>query len=218
MDAAVEFAVAAPYPDPIQRRPKTSTPESRTFMAQTATAVRELTFGDAIKEAIAEEMRRDPHRRPDRRGRGRGRHHLQGADGPGGRVRHGPRDRHADLRGRLHGPRRGRGDDRHAADRRHHVRRLPDDHHGPAGQPGRQDPLHVGRARGRCRWWCAARWARRAGRPRSTRSRCTRGRATCRASRWSCRRRPTTPRASSRRPSATTTRWSSSSTRSATAR
>ena len=28
-------------------------------MAQTATAVRELTFGDAIKEAIAEEMRRD---------------------------------------------------------------------------------------------------------------------------------------------------------------
>ena len=29
-------------------------------MAQTATAVRELTFGDAIKEAIAEEMRRDP--------------------------------------------------------------------------------------------------------------------------------------------------------------
>jgi pyruvate/2-oxoglutarate/acetoin dehydrogenase E1 component len=29
-------------------------------MAQTALAVRELTFGDAIKEAIAEEMRRDP--------------------------------------------------------------------------------------------------------------------------------------------------------------
>jgi pyruvate dehydrogenase E1 component beta subunit len=29
-------------------------------MAQTATAVRELSFGDAIKEAIAEEMRRDP--------------------------------------------------------------------------------------------------------------------------------------------------------------
>jgi pyruvate dehydrogenase E1 component beta subunit len=29
-------------------------------MTQTATAVRELTFGDAIKEAIAEEMRRDP--------------------------------------------------------------------------------------------------------------------------------------------------------------
>src|SRR5687768_7485174 len=28
-------------------------------MTQTATAVRELTFGDAIKEAIAEEMRRD---------------------------------------------------------------------------------------------------------------------------------------------------------------
>src|SRR4249920_383278 len=29
-------------------------------MPETATAIRELTFGDAIKEAIAEEMRRDP--------------------------------------------------------------------------------------------------------------------------------------------------------------
>src|SRR5438309_3846806 len=29
-------------------------------MLDTATSVRELTFGDAIKEAIAEEMRRDP--------------------------------------------------------------------------------------------------------------------------------------------------------------
>src|SRR5688572_19682620 len=33
---------------------------TRTSMPETATAVRELTFGDAIKEAIAEEMRRDP--------------------------------------------------------------------------------------------------------------------------------------------------------------
>src|SRR5678815_2726205 len=29
-------------------------------MSELATAVRELSFGDAIKEAIAEEMRRDP--------------------------------------------------------------------------------------------------------------------------------------------------------------
>ena len=29
-------------------------------MPELATAIRELTFGDAIKEAIAEEMRRDP--------------------------------------------------------------------------------------------------------------------------------------------------------------
>ena len=29
-------------------------------MLDTATSVRELTFGDAIKEAIAQEMRRDP--------------------------------------------------------------------------------------------------------------------------------------------------------------
>src|SRR5678810_367623 len=33
---------------------------TRTSMPETATAVRELTFGEAIKEAIAEEMRRDP--------------------------------------------------------------------------------------------------------------------------------------------------------------
>src|SRR4029079_12279705 len=33
---------------------------TRTFMPETATAVREITFGEAIKEAIAEEMRRDP--------------------------------------------------------------------------------------------------------------------------------------------------------------
>src|SRR4026208_655254 len=33
---------------------------TRTSMPELATAIRELTFGDAIKEAIAEEMRRDP--------------------------------------------------------------------------------------------------------------------------------------------------------------
>src|SRR5688572_33073186 len=33
---------------------------TRTSMPDTATTVRELSFGDAIKEAIAEEMRRDP--------------------------------------------------------------------------------------------------------------------------------------------------------------
>ena len=70
---------------------------------------------------------------------------VQGADRAGRRVRQGAHHRHADLGGRLHRHRRRRRDDRHAADRRHHVRRLPDAHHGPAGQPGRQDPLHVGR-------------------------------------------------------------------------
>src|SRR6202142_4491814 len=33
---------------------------NRTFMPETATQVRELTMGQAIKEALAEEMRRDP--------------------------------------------------------------------------------------------------------------------------------------------------------------
>src|SRR5688500_19143684 len=33
---------------------------TRTFMPDTATKVREIGFGDAIREALAEEMRRDP--------------------------------------------------------------------------------------------------------------------------------------------------------------
>src|SRR5262245_12096884 len=42
--------------------PRTPMPtrSTSTSMLDTATAVRELTFGDASKEAIAEEMRRDP--------------------------------------------------------------------------------------------------------------------------------------------------------------
>src|SRR6059036_1734533 len=50
-------------------------------------------------------------------------------------------------------------------------------------------------ARSRCRSCSARRWARRAGRPRSTRSRCTRGSATFPASRWRCPRARTRPRA-----------------------
>ena len=140
--------------------------------------VRELTFGDAIKEAIAEEMRRDP------------KVVLMGEDvaeaGTTFKVLTGlvdefGKDRIIDTpisEAGFTGLGVGAAMTGHAADRRHHVRRLPDDHHGPGGQPGRQDPLHVGRQAGRCRWSSARRWARRAARPRSTRSRCTRGRAT----------------------------------------
>jgi hypothetical protein len=71
---------------------------------------------------------------------------------------------------------------------------------------------------GRCRWSSARRWARRADRPRSTRSRCTRGPATSRAEGGGAVDARTTPKGCSRRPCATTTRSSSSSTRSATAR
>ena len=80
-----------------------------------------------------------------RRGRRRGGHAVQGSLRPGRGVRHRARHRLADLRGRHHRPRRRRRDDRHAAGRRHHVRRLPHAGHGPAREPGRQDPLHVGR-------------------------------------------------------------------------
>src|SRR5581483_4536022 len=42
------------------RRIPTPRKSIRTSMLDTATPVRELSFGEAIKEAIAEEMRRDP--------------------------------------------------------------------------------------------------------------------------------------------------------------
>src|SRR6184192_2986867 len=46
---------------PSMPRTRTSTRSPRTFMlTETASGLRELTFGDAVKEAIAEEMRRDP--------------------------------------------------------------------------------------------------------------------------------------------------------------
>src|SRR6185503_10963532 len=42
------------------RRIRTWTKWSRTCMPETAVAVRELTLGEAVREALAEEMRRDP--------------------------------------------------------------------------------------------------------------------------------------------------------------
>src|SRR6187200_1405093 len=45
---------------PSARPTRIRTRSIRTSMLDTATTVRELSFGDAIKEAIAEEMRRDP--------------------------------------------------------------------------------------------------------------------------------------------------------------
>ena len=160
-----------------------------------------------------------PDGRPHGRGRGRGGHDFKVLTGPGRRVRQGPHHRHADLGGRLHRHRRRRRDDRHAADRRHHVRRLPDASSWTrwSTRPPRSTTCRA--ASGRCRWSSARRWARRGGRPRSTRSRCTRGRATFPGLKVvRARRRRTTRRGCSSPRSATTTRSSSSSTRSATAR
>src|ERR1051326_4231134 len=42
------------------RRIRTWTKWSKTCMPETAVAVRELTLGEAVREALAEEMRRDP--------------------------------------------------------------------------------------------------------------------------------------------------------------
>ena len=50
MKKSMEFAIAAPYPG-IDKWNRMSMPE---------TTERELTFGQAIREALAEEMRRDP--------------------------------------------------------------------------------------------------------------------------------------------------------------
>ncbi len=81
-------------------------------MPETAVAVRELTLGEAVREALAEEMRRDP------------RVFIMGEDVAeagtafkvlarlGGGVRNRARARHADLGSRIHGDRRRRGDDR----------------------------------------------------------------------------------------------------------
>ena len=108
-------------------------------------ATKEIGFGDAVREAIAEEMRRDPTvvlMGEDVAEAGTTFKVLKGLVEEFG---HDPHHRHADLGGRFHRPRRRRRDDRHAPDRRHHVRRLPDAGHGPDRQPGGQDPLHVRR-------------------------------------------------------------------------
>ena len=107
--------------------------------------VRELTYGEAVKEAIAEEMRRDPRVfliGEDVAEAGHPFKTLVGLVQEFGTAAH---HRHADLRARLRRHRRGRGHDRHAADRGRDVRRLHHADHGPDGQPGRQGPLHVGR-------------------------------------------------------------------------
>ena len=81
---------------------------------------REITFREALNEALHLEMERDPTRHRPRRGRRRRRRrrpgrsrglgrHLRRHQGPATEVRRGPRDRHADLRVRDHRRRRRRG-------------------------------------------------------------------------------------------------------------
>ena len=143
-------------------------------------AVRELTLGEAVREALAEEMRRDP------------RVFIMGEDvaeaGTAFKV----------LAGLVQefGPERvldtpiseagftgigvGAGDDRNASGGRHHVRRFRRLDHGPDGEPGCQDPLHVGRQMEMLHGAADHARAPHAGRPRNIRSRCTRGSATFR--------------------------------------
>ncbi len=106
---------------------------------------RELTFAQAVREALAEEMRRDSTRVHFRRRRGRGRNAVQSAFRAGRRIRRRTSTRYTDLRSWLHRSWRRRCDDGPATRGRHHVRRFPDADHGSDGQPGRQSSLHVGR-------------------------------------------------------------------------
>ena len=114
-------------------------------MPETATAVRELTFGEAIKEAIAEEMRRDP------------RVVLMGEDvaeaGTTFKVLTGlvdefGKDRIIDTPISEAGF-TGLGVGAAMTGMRPIVDIMFGDflahHHGPGRQPGRQDPLHVRR-------------------------------------------------------------------------
>ena len=121
-----------------------STPSARPRPVREA-GVRELTFGQAINEALREELRRDPAVfviGEDVAEAGTPFKVLLGlVDEFGPR----PRDRLADLGGRHHRDRRRRRDDRDAPGGRHHVRGLPDARDGSAREPGRQGALHVRR-------------------------------------------------------------------------
>ena len=70
---------------------------------------------------------------------------LQGHGRPDGRVRRGPRARHADLRGGLRRRRDRGGDARRAPDRGDHDAQLPAGRDGPGGQPRGQDRRDVRR-------------------------------------------------------------------------
>ena len=105
----------------------------------------ELTYREAVRDALAAAMRarrrRLHHGRGHRRdGRLDGRH-----AGAARRVRPGARAQHADLRDGDRRRRHRRRDAGHAPGRRDHVRGLPDALARADRQPGGQAPLHVGR-------------------------------------------------------------------------
>ena len=114
LDDAVAFAASSPEPERICSRPRSMRRTSR-IEEPAERGSRELTFAQALNEAMAQEMERDPTRVPDGRGRRRDRRHLPGEQGPDGPLRRGAGARHADLRGDLLRRRRRRRDRRHAA-------------------------------------------------------------------------------------------------------
>jgi hypothetical protein len=113
---------------------------------------RELTFAQAIREALAEEMRRDKTvciMGEDVAEAGTPFKVLSGLLEEFGKER--VLDTPISEAG-FTGLSRRRGDDRNASRGRHHVRRLHHADHGPDGQPGRQSALHVGRKVESARW------------------------------------------------------------------
>ena len=107
--------------------------------------MRELTYSQALREALTEEMERNPRHPPARRGHRRLRRRVQGHRGTAGPLRAGAGDRDAHLRGWLH--RRGRraGHDRQASHGRIDVHGLRLRRRRLDLQPGGQDAVHVGR-------------------------------------------------------------------------
>ena len=137
MDAAVDFAIKAPYPR------RGSGAGGRVCLRSRS---RELTIGRSHPEALAEEMRRDP------------RVFIMGEDVAeagtpfkvlSGLVEEFGKDRVSSIR-RFPKPdspasASGAAMTGLAPRGRHHVRRFHDADHGPDGQPGRQGSLHVRR-------------------------------------------------------------------------
>ena len=140
IDARRAVRAGRALPRPERGGPRMSMP------SEPSAAVRELTFGEAVREALAEEMRRDPTRLHHRRGRGRGRAPVQGAARAWSQEFGTERviDTPISEPG-FAGIGVGAAMTGMRPDRRHHVRRLHHADHGPDRQPGRQGPLHVGR-------------------------------------------------------------------------
>ena len=125
IDEATDEAETSPFPEPLDaldgvyadppREPAALVPRRRCAARWTkherpvelgGRTMAEVTYLEAIREALFEEMERDARRLLHRRGHRRLRRRVQGHRRPARPVRRGARHRHADLRERLSSARR----------------------------------------------------------------------------------------------------------------